>query len=1310
MSDKEMETVRRRVACVTNHLSPLPLPNTPASGTNTIDLCNASNPMDSKYHRIHGQVSTDDAVWRSATDNSGKDFTDIIYEKAVGEGIAKITINRPEKRNAFRPRTVHELMHALNDARDDGSVGVIILTGKGSKAFCSGGDQAVRSTDGYADPGDDGPLRLMDLQLQIRRLPKPVIAMVAGYAVGGGNVLQMVCDLTIAADNAVFGQTGPKVLFLYIVIISLNFILSRVDSIDQGEVVAKVGSFDAGYGCSILSRLIGPKKAREMWFLTRFYSASEAEQMGLINAVLENLEKETVKWCREILKNSPTAIQVLKSAINAVDDGHAGMQELSGNAALMFYATEEGNEGKRAYMERRRPDFSKFQFDSNAEERSPELYVECTLYIDGAPFGLSTRTRLESSGQPYIWNELITLSTKYRDLTAHSQLAFTVNSGLIGGATILLFNSKKQLKTGKQKLRLCPGKQADGSFPTTTPGKVPRNERGELERLEKLVNKYERGQIQRVDWLDRLTFKAMDKNKERESLKNGSSHLYLVVDLLSLEHRVVYQETGANFFLPSAVASTNELVMVWDPEVGKINPSEHKQLKLARSLTRGIIDRDLKPSSNERKSIQRILKYPPTRTLSGDERQLLWKFRFSLMSEKRALTKFLRCVEWSDLQEAKQALDLMGRWEMIDVCDALELLSPVFESEEVRAYAVSVLERADDEELQCYLLQLVQALRFERSDKSRLSHFLVQRSLRNIELASFLRWYVVVELHDPAYAKRFYSTYEILEESMMKLADCPSGNGDGFKMWQSLVHQTELTAQLCSIMRDVRNVRGGTQKKIEKLRHLLSGLLSELTYFEEPIRSPLAPGVLITGIVPSESSIFKSALHPLRLTFRTASGGSCKIIFKKGDDLRQDQLVIQMVSLMDRLLKLENLDLHLTPYRVLATGQDEGMLEFIPSSSLAQILSEHRSIISYLQKFHPDQDGPFGITASCLETFIKSCAGYSVITYILGVGDRHLDNLLLRDDGRLFHVDFGFILGRDPKPFPPPMKLCKEMVEAMGGAESQYYTRFKSYCCEAYNILRKSSNLILNLFHLMAGSNIPDIASDPEKGILKILWLGRLFAKREMRILMVGLDAAGKTTILYKLKLGEIVTTIPTIGFNVETVEYKNISFTVWDVGGQDKVSMSSKDFDIWSWCEFIADQFLILACAAFPHPQIRPLWRHYFQNTQGLIFVVDSNDRDRIVEARDELHRMLNEDELRDAVLLVFANKQDLPNAMNAAEITDKLGLNSLRQRHWYIQSTCATSGEGLYEGLNWLSNNIATKASTSMPYLSIFYSVHIS
>ncbi|CAN6550728.1 unnamed protein product [Malus baccata var. baccata] len=322
-----MTTATRRVASIANHLIPAHL----SPGSATISLSNAS--MNDSYHRTHGEVSTHRVVWENARDVSGDEFTDIIYEKAVGEAIAKVTINRPERRNAFRPQTVKELIRAFNDARDDGSIGVVILTGKGTKAFCSGGDQALRGKDGYSDDDDFGRLNVLDLQVQIRRLPKPVIAMVAGYAVGGGHVLHMVCDLTIAADNAIFGQTGPK-----------------------------VGSFDAGYGSSIMSRLVGPKKAREMWFMARFYTAAEAEKMGLVNTVvpLETLEQETVKWCREMLRNSPTALRVLKSALNAVDDGHAGLQQLAGDATLLFYGTEEGNEGKTAYMQRRRPDFSKF--------------------------------------------------------------------------------------------------------------------------------------------------------------------------------------------------------------------------------------------------------------------------------------------------------------------------------------------------------------------------------------------------------------------------------------------------------------------------------------------------------------------------------------------------------------------------------------------------------------------------------------------------------------------------------------------------------------------------------------------------------------------------------------------------------------------------------------------------------------------------------------------------------------------------------------------------------------------------------------
>jgi len=265
--------------------------------------------------------------WKKA-----KEYQDIIYEKA--EGIAKITINRPHRRNAFTPLTNDEISDALRDARFDGDIGVIILTGAGDKAFCSGGDQKVRGESGYVDQETrQQRLNVLDLHRQIRTCPKPVIAMVAGYAIGGGNILAMVCDLTIAADNAVFGQTGPK-----------------------------VGSFDAGYGSAHLARMVGQKKAREIWFLCRQYNAEQALQMGMVNAVvpLEKLEEETVQWCREILANSPTAIRFIKAAMNADEDGQAGLMELAGNATSLFYQTEEGQEGRNAFLEKRKPDFSKF--------------------------------------------------------------------------------------------------------------------------------------------------------------------------------------------------------------------------------------------------------------------------------------------------------------------------------------------------------------------------------------------------------------------------------------------------------------------------------------------------------------------------------------------------------------------------------------------------------------------------------------------------------------------------------------------------------------------------------------------------------------------------------------------------------------------------------------------------------------------------------------------------------------------------------------------------------------------------------------
>jgi naphthoate synthase len=264
------------------------------------------------------------------------DYEDIVYERA--EAIAKLTINRPEVRNAFRPQTLAELRDAFRRARDDTGVGAIIFTGAGTEAFCSGGDQRIRGDDGYI--GDDevaqqgvGRLDVGDLHVQIRRLPKPVVAMVAGYAVGGGQILHLVCDLSIAADNAVFGQTGPR-----------------------------VGSFDGGFGAGLLARAVGVRKAKEIWFLCRLYEADEALEMGLVNAVvpLDRLEAETVAWCREMTALSPLSLRLLKASFNAAEDGLAGLQQLAHDATLLFYMTEEGQEGRNAYQQGRRPDFSKF--------------------------------------------------------------------------------------------------------------------------------------------------------------------------------------------------------------------------------------------------------------------------------------------------------------------------------------------------------------------------------------------------------------------------------------------------------------------------------------------------------------------------------------------------------------------------------------------------------------------------------------------------------------------------------------------------------------------------------------------------------------------------------------------------------------------------------------------------------------------------------------------------------------------------------------------------------------------------------------
>ncbi|ORX92228.1 phosphatidylinositol 3-kinase [Basidiobolus meristosporus CBS 931.73] len=718
-----------------------------------------------------------------------------------------------------------------------------------------------------------------------------------------------------------------------------------------------------------------------------------------------------------------------------------------------------------------------------------DLYVTCQIFADNKPLTVAVRTPYKQFKNRWVWNEWITVPIKYKDLPANAQLTFTVwdiasprKTIPIGGTTLPLFTKNNAMRKGRQKLYLWPEVEADGGIYTTTPGKIA--ERDEMDRLEKLVKKHECGDLPRLDWLDNLAFREIEKIHNKETAK--STKMFLYIDLPKFDFPLIYSEQ--EYPLPNTPLHEPSLVVIADPEMSSENPVEAKHRRLVRSHRNGPLDRDLKPNAKIRDDLNIILKYPPTQALTTEEKDLLWKFRFYLTRDKKALTKFLKCVVWTDATEVKQAVDLLPTWADIDVDDALELLGPGFENHSVRGYAVNQLKKAEDDDLLLYLLQLVQALKFEGIDTRRnsgqtssLTEFLIERSIRNPVLGNNFHWYLMVECEDKTLGKMYGKVAFQYMSAMMEISS-------GHVRRDILRRQGELMKNILSIAKELRDLKETRLKKIERLRAIINDPKNGLNTFL-PLPLPLDAKVQVTGIIAEKSTIFKSSLMPLKLTFQCVDGTEYPVMFKTGDDLRQDQLVIQIITLMDKLLRKENLDLKLTPYKVLATGSDHGLIQHIPSKSLAAVLAEHNnSLLSFLREHNPDNRASsyYGVSPAVMDAYIKSCAGYCVITYLLGVGDRHLDNLLLSPNGRLFHIDFGFILGRDPKPFPPPMKLCKEMVEAMGGQSSPHYQRFKSYCYSAFTILRKSANLILNLFALMVSANITDIAIEPDKAVTKV--------------------------------------------------------------------------------------------------------------------------------------------------------------------------------------------------------------------------------
>ncbi|KIW18647.1 hypothetical protein PV08_02936 [Exophiala spinifera] len=538
------------------------------------------------------------------------------------------------------------------------------------------------------------------------------------------------------------------------------------------------------------------------------------------------------------------------------------------------------------------------------------------------------------------------------------------------------------------------------------------------------------------------------------------------------------------------------VVQIFDPEqFQRENPCESKHRRLVRSDRNALYDVDQKPNAKLRDEINEILSYGPTQELTPQEKDVIWTFRRHLSRDKRALTKVVKATDWNSPSEARQMAELIPKWAKIDVDSALELLGPTYDSAVVRAYAVDRLRQAGDAELLLYLLQLVQALKFEQYDSqaetlpsSSLAKFLIDRAANNFKLGNYLHWYLMVECDDQgpdtnAANRKLFARVEY--HFMVELEKRAP------EQRKTLLRQAEMIAILSRISKEIRFTRNNRIQKIEMLKKYLADPKNELIKIDPPIPLPLDPEIEVSGVFPDEANVFKSSLSPLLLNFKIAgsveagnfssqarsqSQAKYPMMFKTGDDLRQDQLVIQIIELMNNLLLKENLDLKLTPYRILATSPTAGAVQFIPSTAISAVSAKYKgSVLAYLRANNPDATGPLGVRKEAMDTYIRSCAGYCVITYILGVGDRHLDNLLLQPSGHFFHIDFGFILGRDPKPFAPLIKLCKEMVEGLGGTASPQYAQFKQYCFTAYTTLRKSSSLVLNLFSLMVQSSVQDI-------------------------------------------------------------------------------------------------------------------------------------------------------------------------------------------------------------------------------------------
>jgi len=747
-----------------------------------------------------------------------------------------------------------------------------------------------------------------------------------------------------------------------------------------------------------------------------------------------------------------------------------------------------------------------------------ELYFVIKLIVNGLVIEPEQISELVLTQE---FNENIIFRYRYKDLTPDSCICVNIHSmqlpqdkSLIASSTVNLFDEEFNLVQGKHVFNLWQKIESDLKTRMKTSGKLINNPI--YSEIDLLMNSFSNLKTLKDNYQGINENSNLNYEERLNFLLTKTEYSFIQIEFPVFNNSVIYEEEKSNIgkdFYKCLKLKSGDNITNWvsDPEIrrgknflSKDNPITEKFSILSR-ISDDAFARDIKPSPYEMKRIEELLNTPDFIKLEDSDTILFWKYRYFLLNKKNSLTKILNSVKWGEAKSENEVIkNILTQWNQVEISEILYMLSykfcmnPIYvkniypKMQEIRQFAVKHLEKLHNTEINFILLQLVQALRYEDESTSSLRKFLINRCGTQVELATSFYWFLRVEADDSGITKSkegemMIAMYKVILKDLEKSLNEVIAD--------QINSQVILREKLILISNELGKVSKAENKRKRLIQTIKKDGLVDMHKLNPPLQLPIDPDIKINGVIVDQCRIFTSAKYPVKFTFTVTNDSQelidkddpsvFDIMYKYGDDLRQDQLILQIISYMDNLLKNVHLDFEFTTYKVLATSKSDGFVEFVPNcSTIFDVLKKFDDqILPYLKQISNNSDTEL---EKNLDSFINSCAGYCVVTYILGIGDRHLENLLIDKKGRLFHIDFGYILGKDPKLYPPPMKLCKQMVECMGGKNSKGYEDFKKRCVDAYLYLRSNARLVVNMFYLMIHCGINELSESPEHVLNKL--------------------------------------------------------------------------------------------------------------------------------------------------------------------------------------------------------------------------------